>query len=164
MPQLPPVRLTVPRKAERTSALPAAVLAERLRRLIGAFDQRLRPRLDGRDAALSRPARRLLADLAQTRGKLARDAARELDIDPGQLSRLVARLEAEGLLVRLPPKSDGRQSPLAITPSGRAALRRAERAIDEAVDELLQGVAADRRRELAAAMQMVEGLLVEEKP
>jgi DNA-binding MarR family transcriptional regulator len=42
-----------------------------------------------------------------------------------RVSRLVTELEAEGLLRRLPDPDDGRATLAAITPAGRAALRKA---------------------------------------
>jgi len=70
---------------------------------------------------------------------------------------------AEGLVERLRAK-DGRQSPLAASAAGRAALRRTEREAADAVSELLRPLSPALRGELAAAMARVMKILTPPEP
>ena len=63
---------------------------------------------------------RVIYELAQ-RETTAAELARELDLDPGYLSRLLKRLERRGHLLRRPVAGDGRQAILALSEQGQAA-------------------------------------------
>jgi DNA-binding MarR family transcriptional regulator/GNAT superfamily N-acetyltransferase len=55
-------------------------------------------------------------------GPRARDLARALDLDEGQLSRILARLARDGLIDRAARPDDRRTQALRLTPDGRARL------------------------------------------
>src|SRR5207245_10342201 len=61
---------------------------------------------------------RIIYELAQRDVVTAADLCRELGLDAGYLSRMVSRLEQQGLLDRLPSESDGRQRLLRLTSAG----------------------------------------------
>jgi DNA-binding MarR family transcriptional regulator/predicted N-acetyltransferase YhbS len=89
------------------------------------------------------PQARVLYELGRTRESDVGELRRELGIDGGQLSRLLARLEGEGLLTRGRSAADGRRRAVRLTAAGEAA-----RAV------LDERSAADNRRLLA---QLPEG-------
>ena len=64
---------------------------------------------------------RVLYELAHRERPTATQLARDLDLDPGYLSRILRDFEQRGLLARTPSEVDGRQSLLALTPRGREA-------------------------------------------
>src|SRR5215472_12715264 len=64
---------------------------------------------------------RVLYELAHRDRPTATQLARDLDLDPGYLSRILRDFEQRGLLARTPSELDGRQSLLALTPRGREA-------------------------------------------
>lgn len=80
-----------------------------------------------------------------------------LDVDAGQLSRLLARLESEGLVARERSAADARRRLVALTPAGAGAFDTLDRrtveqigalldTLDEARQERLVGALADVRR------------------
>ena len=80
-------------------------------------------------------------------------------VRPPTMSRIVAGLEADGLVRREPDEQDGRRAHLHATAAGRRLL---EKARDRRVDQLAGWVdrlpAADRAR-LAEAVGILEGML-----
>src|ERR1700722_7642325 len=66
---------------------------------------------------------RVLYELAHRPRVTAGELARELDLDAGYLSRILAGFEKRKLLSRAQSNSDGRQFDLRITAAGRAAFR-----------------------------------------
>ncbi len=74
---------------------------------------------------------------------------------PG-LSRLVQRMEADGLVRRLTDPADRRRTSLALTRAGRAQFRRAQRVYRDALDEHLgRFVDARDARALSTALEQV---------
>ncbi len=83
-----------------------------------------------------------------------------LDIDRTNVSRLLSRLEAEGLVTRGPDPDDGRARLSALTARGQAVATAADRAsrahftrIIEALGDTTAGVAIDALKALAPALR-----------
>ncbi|MGE0734175.1 MAG: GNAT family N-acetyltransferase [Alphaproteobacteria bacterium] len=105
------------------------------------------------------PEARVLYELAHRAAPTATELARELGLDTGYLSRILARFETRGLIERKPVPRDRRQSTIRLTRDGRAAfapLDAASRAENGALLEPLSD--ADQRR-LIDAMATVQRLL-----
>src|SRR5256886_195616 len=64
---------------------------------------------------------RILFELAHRDKLTASDLCRELGLDPGYLSRILARLEQQCLIERMRSESDGRQQILHLTAEGQKA-------------------------------------------
>ena len=82
-----------------------------------------------------------------------------VSLDPGYLSRVVSRLETQGLVRKRRSSEDGRMQLVALTPEGvrdRAVL---DRRSAEQVAELLEPIADDRQDELVTAMRTVSSIL-----
>ncbi|MBN9606707.1 MAG: MarR family transcriptional regulator [Actinomycetales bacterium] len=117
------------------------------------------------DEDLSLGAARVLWELARlvdTEGgapvalRLVRD---ELDLDPGYLSRVVARLAAAGLLASAVDPTDARRRLVAPTDAGRARIEVYDRRSDALAAGRLAPLTAGARARLVAAMGEVERLL-----
>lgn len=102
---------------------------------------------------------RVLYELANGTDLGAAALARLLDLDPGYLSRILRRFEAEGLLERDPVPADGRRTALRLTDAGRAAFAVLDAGSRGQIRALLERLAAPARQRLVAAMQAVETLL-----
>jgi DNA-binding MarR family transcriptional regulator/GNAT superfamily N-acetyltransferase len=87
-----------------------------------------------------------------------------LDVDAGQLSRLLTRLESEGLLARERSASDARRRLIRLTPAGAEAFATLDRRTVEQIGELLDGLSEDRRRRLVGALADVRAALQEPAP
>src|SRR5579863_1626827 len=102
---------------------------------------------------------RVLYELAQTSNVTATDLGRELDLDPGYLSRILQRFEREELIFRTPSETDRRQSLLSLTAAGREAFAPLEERSREAVSALLAPLPEVAQAGLVSAMARIETLL-----
>ncbi len=88
------------------------------------------------------------------------EVALRLGMLPQSLTRTFAALEAAGYVARMPDPGDGRQSLLAVTPEGRAAMRAEmaprDRWVARAMDAALT---SDERAALVAAAELIERLV-----
>ena len=102
---------------------------------------------------------RVLYELAHRPQVTAGELARELDLDAGYLSRILAGFEKRKLLARERSKSDGRQFDLRITAAGRAAFRPLDRQSSLEVRTMLAPLSTPDRSRLVEAMTAIENLL-----
>jgi DNA-binding MarR family transcriptional regulator/N-acetylglutamate synthase-like GNAT family acetyltransferase len=102
---------------------------------------------------------RVLYELAHRPQVTAGELARELDLDAGYLSRILAGFEKRKLLARERSKSDGRQFDLRITAAGRAAFRPLDRQSSLEVRTMLAPLSTPDRSRLVEAMAAIENLL-----
>jgi len=107
---------------------------------------------------------RLLWELSHAPGSTAAALGRELDLDAGYLSRLLAHLRERGLIKAQPSPSDGRQTLLALTAAGRRAFAPLDRRSHEQVSALLAPLSDEQQRELVSAAGRIEGLLGSKPP
>jgi len=94
-------------------------------------------------------------------GAAATDLSRELGLDPGHLSRILAGLERQGLLDRVRSEADGRRRLLSLTPEGEAAVGLLDERSREEVAEMLGGLSNHERRRLLDAMQTIQDIFGE---
>jgi DNA-binding MarR family transcriptional regulator len=87
------------------------------------------------------------------------DLRRRLGLDSGYLSRLLRRLEDDGLVTVSADPADGRQRVVALTSTGRAEWKGLDRRSDQLARRLLDPLSAHQRAELAAALITAERLL-----
>jgi DNA-binding MarR family transcriptional regulator/predicted GNAT family N-acyltransferase len=85
--------------------------------------------------------------------------AEALALDAGYLSRMLARLERDGLVTRRRSARDGRSFHLALTPAGRAHFEQVNLRTAAQVETLVGGLDADARGDLVASLDRAEALL-----
>jgi DNA-binding MarR family transcriptional regulator len=123
-------------------------VARRAQRLIG-------------DALAGEGARRahfaVLASLADQGAASQAELGRRLWIDRSDLHGIVAELETAGLIRRVRDERDRRRNLVTLTPAGRARLRRLERRVQAAQDELLGPLSASERQQLKRLLERVLG-------
>jgi DNA-binding MarR family transcriptional regulator/GNAT superfamily N-acetyltransferase len=102
---------------------------------------------------------RVLYELAHRAGVTASELARDLDLDPGYLSRMVHALRRRGLVTRTRSPSDGRVAFLALTALGRRRFAALDARQDAETRALVSSLGTLQRRRLVGAMQTIEGLL-----
>ncbi len=140
------------------SALPHRVAAVRrfnryYTRVIGALQEGLL-RSD-----FSLAEARVLYELAQRDDLTATELGRELELDPGYLSRILQRFERDGLLAREPSPADRRQTLLSLTAAGRDAFAPLDARSREEVAALLAKLPDPAQASLVTAMSRIETLL-----
>ena len=107
----------------------------------------------------SLPEARILFELGQSNQVTASKLGRELGLDAGYLSRILARLEQQGLLEKVRSENDGRQLLLSLTAAGREAFALLDQRSREEVSEMLENLSEDDQQHLLKAMQTIESLL-----
>jgi DNA-binding MarR family transcriptional regulator/GNAT superfamily N-acetyltransferase len=102
---------------------------------------------------------RVVFELAQRDETEVAELRRALDLDPGYLSRILARFADDGLVRRRRAETDGRRQVVALTDAGRAAWRTLDRRSTDEVTALLARLDADGSDRLLGAMATIRELL-----
>lgn len=107
---------------------------------------------------------RVLYELASGSKCRASEIARELRLDPGYLSRLIAKLERAGLLQRRAVEGDARADEIVLTRKGKSEFRKLDQTSDAQARGLLETLAPQARSRLVGAMQTLEQVLAKDVP
>ncbi|BBD08654.1 bifunctional helix-turn-helix transcriptional regulator/GNAT family N-acetyltransferase [Desulfovibrio ferrophilus] len=122
-------------------------------RILGLFS----PRLMGSGQTLVEA--RILYELWQQPGLSSADLMRLLDMDRGQLSRVIAGLCRQGLVLKKETHAGRRAIPLNLTPQGLRVMKELDLMSSRQAEGLLSSLGAAGRKRLAQAMGEVEALL-----
>ncbi|MDA2809271.1 helix-turn-helix domain-containing GNAT family N-acetyltransferase [Nocardiopsis sp. RSe5-2] len=82
-----------------------------------------------------------------------------LEMDAGQLSRVLARMEDGGLVSRAPSPDDGRKQTVELTAAGERAAAMMDGRADLQIRDLLSGIGGGDRERLLSAMETVRRVL-----
>jgi DNA-binding MarR family transcriptional regulator/GNAT superfamily N-acetyltransferase len=104
---------------------------------------------------------RVLYELGQREVTEVADLRREMDIDAGFLSRLLARLQRDGLVARERSTDDARRQRIRLTEEGRAAFAELDRRSAQEIGAVLGALSEDDQRRLIAAMDAVRDVLTD---
>jgi DNA-binding MarR family transcriptional regulator/N-acetylglutamate synthase-like GNAT family acetyltransferase len=102
---------------------------------------------------------RVLYELANREAATARVVAKALQLDPGYLSRILKRLEAQGLVARTRSDGDRRQHRLALTDAGRGAFAGLDQGARDSMSALVAHLPAPALERLSNGMAEIEALL-----
>lgn len=102
---------------------------------------------------------RIMFELAHRDNLTASDLCRELGLDAGYLSRILARLEQQGLIDRVRSENDGRQRLLRLTPAGENAFALLDQRSHDEVSEMLNDLSEKDQQRLLKAMHTIESVL-----
>lgn len=102
---------------------------------------------------------RILFELAHRDHVTASDLCRELGLDAGYLSRIVVRLEQQGLIDKVRSENDGRQRLLSLTSEGENAFSLLDQRSRDEVTEMLNDLSEEDQQRLLKAMQTIESVL-----
>jgi DNA-binding MarR family transcriptional regulator/N-acetylglutamate synthase-like GNAT family acetyltransferase len=115
-------------------------------RHVGALDANFL----GADTSL--PEARLLFEIAHADGSSASELGQRLGMDPGYMSRVLARFESRGWILRTRGDEDGRRYPIRLTPEGREQFELIDRRQREEVERMIGPLSPARQADLAAAL------------
>jgi DNA-binding MarR family transcriptional regulator/GNAT superfamily N-acetyltransferase len=135
-------RITAVRRFNRSYTQKIGVLGERLL-----------------DSPFSLTEARILYELAHRERPTATELCRELDLDPGYLSRILGGFRRRGLLVRAASDTDRRQIHLSLSDAGQAAFAPLDNRSRDEIAALLARLPEPEQRRLVAAMAEIERLL-----
>ncbi len=102
---------------------------------------------------------RVLYELAHHDATTATVLCRELDLDPGYLSRILRGFLKRGLIDRQTSRDDGRQSVVRLTPRGQEVFAPLNTGAAVQIGALLERLSDAQRSRLVDAMQTIQGLL-----
>ncbi len=102
---------------------------------------------------------RVLFEIAHRDDPTASELSRELGLDPGYLSRILTRLEQQGLINKVRSENDGRRRILSFTPDGEDAFSLLDSRSREEVVEMLCHLSEGDQRRLLEAMRTIENIL-----
>jgi len=102
---------------------------------------------------------RILYEIAHHERPCASELTKDLGLDPGYLSRLLAKLEKRALLQKTPADQDRRQLLLTLTASGCEVFSKLDEASSREVASLLEKLSVSEQRRLASAMADIQALL-----
>jgi DNA-binding MarR family transcriptional regulator len=156
-----------PRTASRAAAEHVLVLENllsfRLSILAKLLERRL-ARLLGDRFGLAVAEYRVLAQVTMRPRATVRALAAHTYVDKAQVSRVVAVLEAQGLIRRSTPSADRRSPEFTVTPSGRALLNRIAPLRRQQEHELREHLGAEPAQALAAGVDSLIALLTAPAP
>ncbi|MGE4291929.1 MAG: GNAT family N-acetyltransferase [Desulfovibrio sp.] len=127
-------------------------------RTIGLLNRRLN------NGPLNLAEARTLFEIRRTPCISAGVLAEMLDMDRGQLSRILSKLQTSGLIERDSAPSGRKAVPLQPTPQGIALLENVETAADSHAAALLRQLDAEQGERLGSALEEVERLLAATPP
>jgi DNA-binding MarR family transcriptional regulator/GNAT superfamily N-acetyltransferase len=107
------------------------------------------------DTPYSLTEARLLFELAQHDTSEVAGLRRMVDIDPGYLSRILARFEADGLITRQRSAADARRQVIGLTGTGRGVVAGLDARSAGQTRDMLAAVRDEDRRRLLGAMRVI---------
>jgi DNA-binding MarR family transcriptional regulator/GNAT superfamily N-acetyltransferase len=110
-------------------------------------------------SAFSLAEMRVLYEIAHRDHPTASEIARDLGLDAGYLSRILAGFTARGLIRKTPAEHDGRQNFLSLTAAGETTYAPLEDRSRQEIAALLTTLPAADRKRTVAAMATIEALL-----
>src|SRR5919201_6379898 len=102
---------------------------------------------------------RVIFELAQRDATELAELRRELDIDAGYPTRILARFEADGLVDKERSAADRRRHVVSLTGRGRGAFAMLDRRSAEEVGAMLSRLGEVQQRRLVAAMGAIRAML-----
>jgi DNA-binding MarR family transcriptional regulator/N-acetylglutamate synthase-like GNAT family acetyltransferase len=107
---------------------------------------------------------RIIFELAQRAATQVADLRRDLDVDAGYMSRILARFEADGLIARERSTADARRQVIQLSNQGRAAFELLDKRSAEEVGKILSRLTDEEQRRLIGAMGTIQTLLTDVRP
>jgi len=105
---------------------------------------------------------RIIYEIANRDNLIAAELSKELGLDAGYLSRILDRLEQQGLIQKVHSELDARQRFLQLTKEGEKAFKLLDDRSREEISEMLSRLSEQDQEQLLQAMHTVQQVLGEE--
>lgn len=107
---------------------------------------------------------RILYELAQRENSNSAQLSAELNLDAGQLSRMLRDFESRGLIEKIRSETDARQTLLRLTAKGITEFQALNAQSSMQIEAMLNNLSADQQKRLVIAMSEIEKILSGNKP
>jgi len=111
------------------------------------------------DTGYSLTEARVILEIGFMRECIANDLVERLKIDRSYMSRIIAKLSKDELLIKESSPLDSRVSLIQLTPKGMALFQQLNEKSDEQIAELLQGLSQKEINEIHASMLLIQNKL-----
>ena len=111
------------------------------------------------DTGYSLTEARVILEIGFMRECIANDLVERLKIDRSYMSRIIAKLSKDELLIKESSPLDSRVSLIQLTPKGMALFKQLNEKSDEQIAELLQGLSQKEINEIHASMLLIQNKL-----
>lgn len=144
----------------RESSRPLAAPVDAVRRFNRFYTRKIGVLNEGLlESPFSLTETRVLYELAQRDDATASDLLRELDLDPGYLSRMLSRLQKLKLIERRRSHEDARRSHLSLTAAGRKTFAQLNERSDRQMASLIGHLGAPEQKQLTELLRGVRHVL-----
>jgi DNA-binding MarR family transcriptional regulator/GNAT superfamily N-acetyltransferase len=126
-------------------------------RRIGLFQEGLL------ESSFSLTEARILFEIGTNTDFTASHLCREMGLDGGHLSRILAKFEKSGLLKKTPSETDARQRFLRLTQKGKEAFDLINSRADADIARLLDPLSEEEQKRVLKAMEVIENLLLKDE-
>jgi DNA-binding MarR family transcriptional regulator/GNAT superfamily N-acetyltransferase len=107
---------------------------------------------------------RVLYELAHRKQPTAAELCKDLELDPGYLSRMLRSFERQSLLRKVLSPNDARQSLLELTPKGRKQFEHLDSRANEQIASLIRPLSSSAQQQLVTSLHTIESLLGAQQP
>lgn len=104
---------------------------------------------------------RIIGEIGRNDGCNANNIAEQLHMDKSYLSRILIRLESNGLINRVVSEVDSRIKQLSLTEHGRQLYEELEFLSDKQVEDMLSGLSNEKVDQLLKSMHFIQSTLGE---
>ncbi|MFP3390994.1 MarR family winged helix-turn-helix transcriptional regulator [Brevibacillus sp. SIMBA_040] len=111
------------------------------------------------DTGYSLTEARVILEIGFMRECIANDLVERLKIDRSYMSRILAKLSKDELLIKESSPSDSRVSLIQLTPKGMALFQQLNEKSDEQIAELVKGLSQKEINEIHASMLLIQNKL-----
>jgi DNA-binding MarR family transcriptional regulator len=102
---------------------------------------------------------RIIGEIGRNEGCTANKIAEDLNMDKSYLSRILSRLEPQGLIKRVVSDTDNRMKHLTLTLEGRALFLELERLSDQQAADMVAGLDDEQIEGLLKSMHYIQATL-----
>jgi DNA-binding MarR family transcriptional regulator/GNAT superfamily N-acetyltransferase len=107
---------------------------------------------------------RVIFELAHRRTAQLTDLRRDLDLDAGYMTRILTRLEADGLVSRARSSADARRQVVRLSKHGQRTFKTLDKRSTEDVTKMLSRLSEEEQDRLLGSMATIQKLLADTQP
>jgi DNA-binding MarR family transcriptional regulator len=111
------------------------------------------------DSTFSLAEARIMFELSHSTHCTASDLMMSLQMDKGQLSRILETFKKKGLIIRKKNKEDGRSSLLSLTTRGNLEFDKLNKASNEQIKSLVKNLSSEEQNTLISHMIEIKKIL-----